>query len=58
MYLKSEEKHFFYPCSPVAWGHLPNGGTVANLEAMWAARYARGYVRARYPKDFVSSQVS
>ena len=23
---------------PVAWGHLPNGGTVANLEAMWAAR--------------------
>ena len=23
---------------PKAWGHLPNGGTVANLEAMWAAR--------------------
>ena len=23
---------------PLAWGHLPNGGTVANLEAMWAAR--------------------
>ena len=24
--------------NPKAWGHLPNGGTVANLEAMWAAR--------------------
>jgi hypothetical protein len=24
---------------PASWGHLPNGGTVANLEAMWAARY-------------------
>ena len=24
--------------NPQAWGHLPNGGTVANLEAMWAAR--------------------
>jgi len=24
--------------SPGSWGHLPNGGTVANLEAMWAAR--------------------
>ena len=24
--------------NPLAWGHLPNGGTVANLEAMWAAR--------------------
>ena len=24
--------------NPEAWGHLPNGGTVANLEAMWAAR--------------------
>merc|ERR550539_2061598 len=24
--------------NPRAWGHLPNGGTVANLEAMWAAR--------------------
>ena len=23
---------------PRSWGHLPNGGTVANLEAMWAAR--------------------
>ena len=23
---------------PLAWGHLPNGGTVANIEAMWAAR--------------------
>lgn len=23
---------------PNSWGHLPNGGTVANLEAMWAAR--------------------
>jgi len=23
---------------PGSWGHLPNGGTVANLEAMWAAR--------------------
>ena len=23
---------------PASWGHLPNGGTVANLEAMWAAR--------------------
>ena len=23
---------------PCSWGHLPNGGTVANLEAMWAAR--------------------
>jgi len=24
--------------NPLSWGHLPNGGTVANLEAMWAAR--------------------
>eukprot|EP00092_Neocalanus_flemingeri_P000078 GFUD01000080.1.p1 GENE.GFUD01000080.1~~GFUD01000080.1.p1 ORF type:complete len:1171 (-),score=266.56 GFUD01000080.1:163-3675(-) len=24
--------------NPGSWGHLPNGGTVANLEAMWAAR--------------------
>jgi len=24
--------------APGSWGHLPNGGTVANLEAMWAAR--------------------
>jgi len=23
---------------PLSWGHLPNGGTVANIEAMWAAR--------------------
>jgi len=25
---------------PGSWGHLPNGGTVANLEALWAARYS------------------
>ena len=24
--------------NPKAWGHLPNGGSVANIEAMWAAR--------------------
>ena len=23
---------------PASWGHLPNGGTVGNIEAMWAAR--------------------
>ena len=28
-----------HPEGPRAWGHLPNGGTVANLEAMWAARW-------------------
>eukprot|EP00092_Neocalanus_flemingeri_P013687 GFUD01014760.1.p1 GENE.GFUD01014760.1~~GFUD01014760.1.p1 ORF type:complete len:1163 (-),score=280.67 GFUD01014760.1:114-3602(-) len=24
--------------NPASWGHLPNGGTVGNIEAMWAAR--------------------
>ena len=24
--------------NPLSWGHLPNGGTMANFEAMWAAR--------------------
>jgi len=34
--LENESQHTTeYPGS---WGHLPNGGTVANLEAMWAAR--------------------
>ena len=32
-----EEKHTTQ--NPGSWGHLPNGGTVANLEAMWAARW-------------------
>jgi len=32
------DKHIHSTQSPKAWGHLPNGGTVANMEAMWAAR--------------------
>ena len=38
---------------PVAWGHLPNGGTVANLEAMWAARSVKfnGLTIQRMLKD-------
>ena len=26
------------PGAPVPWGHITSGGTVANIEAMWAAR--------------------
>ncbi|KAH9482174.1 L-tyrosine decarboxylase [Psilocybe cubensis] len=28
---------------PLAWGHIASGGTVANLEAMWAARNLKFY---------------
>ena len=34
-----EEDSHHTTARPASWGHLPNGGTVANLEAMWAARY-------------------
>ena len=33
-----KEGHSPKPGKPVPWGHITSGGTVANIEALWAAR--------------------
>jgi len=38
VYTEEEQHRLHSTEAPGSWGHLPNGGTVANLEAMWAAR--------------------
>ena len=45
--------------NPLSWGHLPNGGTVANLEAMWAARSVKfnGLTMQRMMKENFKGEV-
>jgi len=45
--------------NPVSWGHLPNGGTVANLEAMWAARSIKfnGLTMQKMMKEYCTGDV-